>query len=70
EENDRSAKSFFVPFDEIKENNYDLSINRYKKIVYEEVEYEKPKVILGKINNIETEIMKELKTIVKLITHD
>ncbi|HMQ70094.1 MAG TPA: SAM-dependent DNA methyltransferase, partial [Ignavibacteria bacterium] len=67
EENDRSAKSFFVPFDEIKENNYDLSINRYKEIVYEEVEYEEPKVILGKIRKIESEINIGLEEISKML---
>ena len=36
---DRTRKHFFVPADEIRERNYDLSINRYKEIVYEEEEY-------------------------------
>ena len=35
----RTDKSFFVPFEEIKDNDWDLSINRYKEIVYEEIEY-------------------------------
>ena len=34
---DRKAKAFFVPAEEIRENKYDLSINRYKEIEYEEV---------------------------------
>ena len=42
-------------------NGYDLSINRYKAIVYEEVEYEKPKVILQKIRDLEKEIIVCLK---------
>ncbi|AKB62016.1 type I restriction-modification system subunit M [Methanosarcina mazei] len=37
---DRTAKCFFVPADEIRGNNYDLSISKYKEIKYEEVEYE------------------------------
>jgi N-6 DNA Methylase len=39
---DRKGKCFFVPVEEIKQNNYDLSISRYKEIEYEEVQYEKP----------------------------
>ncbi|MGS0691215.1 type I restriction-modification system subunit M [Shewanella sp. 30m-9] len=44
-------KCFMVPRDEIasKENNYDLSLSRYKEDVFEEVEYEAPKVILKRL---------------------
>jgi type I restriction enzyme M protein len=56
-ENDRKAKDFFVPKKEIAENDYDLSINRYKEVVYDEVIYEKPDVILGRIEDLENEIM-------------
>ena len=34
---DRTAKAFFVPVQEIRDNKYDLSINRYKEIEHEEV---------------------------------
>jgi type I restriction enzyme M protein len=47
ETNDRKAKHFFVPVEEIKENGYDLSINRYKKVVYEEIEYDTPDEIIN-----------------------
>src|SRR5690625_3706406 len=40
EERKRTDKSFLVPFEEIKENDYDLSINKYKEVVHEEIEYE------------------------------
>ena len=36
---ERTDKSFFVPKQEIIDNDYDLSINKYKKTVYEAVEY-------------------------------
>jgi type I restriction enzyme M protein len=65
---DRKAKCFFVPVREIKENGYDLSISRYKEIEYQEVQYEKPEVILNKIEKLENEILKgvaELKDQVK-----
>ena len=58
---DRKAKAFFVSADEIRENKYDLSINRYKEIEYEEVKYDPPQVILDQLEELETEIMKDLK---------
>lgn len=60
-ETDRTAKAFFVPKQEIEANKYDLSINRYKEIVHEEVEYDPPKVILGRLKKLEKEIVKELE---------
>lgn len=45
----RKGKCFYVPVEEIKANNYDLSISEWKKIEDEEVEYEKPEVIIRKI---------------------
>jgi len=61
EESDRKAKAFFVPVEEIRENKYDLSINRYKEIEYEEVEYEPPQVILDQLEALEAEISADLK---------
>jgi type I restriction enzyme M protein len=57
---DRTAKCFFVPIEEIKEKDYDLSIAKYKKIVYEEVKYESPAVIKKKILELENKIIKSL----------
>nr|WP_204106271.1 hypothetical protein [Spirulina major] len=57
---DRKDKAFFVPKEEIVGNGYDLSINRYKEIEYEEVEYEPPRVILGRLKAIEDEIRADL----------
>jgi type I restriction enzyme M protein len=53
---DRAQKAFFVPKGEIEANGYDLSINRYKSVEYEEVSYEPPKIILGKLKGLEAEI--------------
>ncbi|HUX56747.1 MAG TPA: N-6 DNA methylase [Bacteroidales bacterium] len=47
EANDRKAKFFFVPVDDIKTNGYDLSINRYKEVVYEAIEYDSPTEIIN-----------------------
>ena len=60
QESDRKAKAFFVSKEEIEKEGYDLSINRYKEIEYEEVEYDPPKVILGKLRSLENEIRADL----------
>ena len=57
----RTARAFFVPVQEIRDNNYDLSINRYKEIEYEEAEYDPPKAILRRLNALEDEIRGDLK---------
>jgi type I restriction enzyme M protein len=49
----RTEQSFLVPFSEIKENDWDLSINRYKEIVYEEVKYDAPKDIIADIEKLD-----------------
>jgi type I restriction enzyme M protein len=58
---DRKKKCFYVPVEEIIENDYDLSISKYREIEYEEVEYDPPEVILDKIEGIQKEIAKEMK---------
>jgi len=63
----RTDKSFFVPIEEIEANDFDLSINRYKEIVYEKVEYEKPSVILDDIDAIEKEIAVGLGELRKMV---
>ena len=45
----RTDQSFLVPKAEIADNDYDLSINRYKEVEYEAVEYDPPKVILERL---------------------
>ncbi|PFA10284.1 DNA methyltransferase [Bacillus cereus] len=66
-ERKRTEQSFFVPVEEIVENGYDLSINRYKEIEYEEVQYEDPKVILADIKKLEGEIMEGIKELEGMI---
>lgn len=63
----RTEQSFFVPKSEIVENDYDLSINRYKEIIYDEIVYEDPKVILNKIKDLESEILTGLDEINEMI---
>ena len=58
EEESRSRKeqSFFVPVDEIRANDYDLSMNKYKEAEKVKVEYEEPSVVLGRIETLQSEI--------------
>ncbi len=57
----RTDQSFCVPKADIVANAYDLSINRYKEIVHEEVEHVPPKQILKELADIEEEIRKGMK---------
>jgi type I restriction enzyme M protein len=64
----KGEKWFWVDVKDIRENKYDLSISRYKPVVYEEVKYDKPQVILAKAAALEAEIsnsISELKEIIK-----
>lgn len=67
-ERKRTEQSFFVPLEEIESNDYDLSINKYKEIVYEKVEYEPTDVILGKIEELENQIQTEMAELKKLLS--
>lgn len=63
----RTEQSFFVDVEEIRENGYDLSINKYKEIVYEEVEYDAPSVILGRVKELEGEIAAGIKELERML---
>ena len=68
-EADRSRKeqSFVVPVEEIRANDYDLSINKYKEVERVKVEYEQPSVILDRIKALETEINSALSDLEKMM---
>ena len=61
ENRERTEQSFLVPKEEIVENGYDLSINKYKKIEYVPVEYPPTSEILDKLDQLEAEITAGLK---------
>lgn len=58
---DKKQQAFVVDAEDIKTNKYDLSINRYKEVVYEEEKYDPPQKILKRLMALETDIMNELK---------
>ena len=55
-ERSRKDQSFLVPVEEIREKDYDLSINKYKEVEREVVVYDAPEVIMGRIAQLEGEI--------------
>lgn len=52
----RTAQSFTVPKADIAAQGYDLSLNRYKEVVHEEVEHRAPREILAELARLEEEI--------------
>lgn len=64
---DRKAKAFFVPADDIRKNKYDLSLNRYKEVVYEEVKYDPPKAIIRHLRNLEEEVRNDLNELERML---
>ena len=67
EKKTRTGKSFMVDKEEIAANDYDLSINKYKEIEYEEVEYDQPQVIIKRIESMEREIADGLEDLKKML---
>jgi type I restriction enzyme M protein len=63
----RTDKSFLVPFADIKANDWDLSINRYKEVVYDEVTYAQPSVIIQDIKNLQEENKQKLLILEELL---
>lgn len=59
----RKDQSFYVPVEEIRENGYDLSINRYKEVERVKVEYEAPETIMERVMERQEEIAKKLLSI-------
>lgn len=52
----RTDQSFLVPKADIVNQDYDLSINRYKEVVHESVQYDPPKVIIERIKELQKEM--------------
>ena len=66
-ERKRTDKSFMVPKQDIVDNGYDLSINKYKEVEYVAVEYPPTFEIMADIREIEMEIGKEMDELEKLL---
>ena len=59
-ERKRTEQSFFVDKQEIVDNEYDLSINKYKEVEYVPIEYPSTQEIMVNLHELEMEIMKNL----------
>lgn len=68
-ENDRerTEQSFMVPKQEIIDNGYDLSINKYKKTEYKPIEYPPTEQILQEIMELNDKIMQETEALSKML---
>ncbi|MBR1709881.1 MAG: SAM-dependent DNA methyltransferase [Clostridia bacterium] len=64
---ERTEQSFFVPKQEIVDNGYDLSINKYKKTEYVAVQYPPTSEILDELDRLNTQIEEETKALRKLL---
>lgn len=63
----RTEQSFCVPVQEIVDNGYDLSMNRYKEIVFEDVETRDPLDIIADIEALDQEIATNMAAVKKLL---
>lgn len=64
---DKTQKAFVVDAMDIANNKFDLSINRYKQLVYKEESYEEPRVILSKLKALENEILADLNELESML---
>ena len=69
QERDRklTEKSFMVSKKEIEDNDYDLSINKYKEVEYKAVEYPPTSEIMANIREIEKQIAMEMDELERLL---
>src|SRR5262245_3806141 len=63
----RIAQSFCVPMADIADQGYDLSLNRYKEVVHEEIEHVPPLQILAELKALETDIQRRLAELERMV---
>ena len=63
----RKDQSFLVPVEEIRQNDYDLSINKYKEIERVKVEYESVEVLLDQLDHVEADYIKDYGELAKML---
>jgi type I restriction enzyme M protein len=57
----KTEQSFTVPKKEIAANDYDLSVNRYREVMHEQVRHTPPAEIIAELKKIEAEIAEGLE---------
>ena len=63
----RTAQSFCVPKEDIAAEGYDLSLNRYKEVVHEEIEHRLPQEILADLAKLEDEIQQGMEELDRML---
>ena len=63
----KTEPSFFVDKQAIVDNGYDLSINRYKEVIYEQVEYDPPAVIMARLDELALDISAKMEELREMI---
>jgi type I restriction enzyme M protein len=66
-ERPRTAQSFCVPKADIVAYGYDLSLNRYKEVVHEEVDHVPPREILATLAELESKIQQGMKELEEML---
>ena len=64
---DRTAPAFEIAVDEIRAQNYDLSVNRYKEQIANATVHEKPEALLKSLRSLEQEMLADIDVIVELL---
>lgn len=64
---DRTSNAFFVSVNEIRENKYDLAINRYSEVAYNQAVFEPPAAILVRLRELEQDIVRDLDELEALL---
>ncbi|WP_332752318.1 class I SAM-dependent DNA methyltransferase [Hydrogenophaga sp.] len=63
----RTAQSFLIPKADIAANGYDLSLNRYREVVHEQVQHRAPAEILAELARLEEEIAQGTKALAEML---
>jgi type I restriction enzyme M protein len=67
EKRKRTEQSFFVPFEEIEKKEWDLSINRYKEVLHEDMKHNSPKDLISEIKRLDKDRQKALQELENLL---
>ena len=65
--NPRTAKSFMVPVEEIRANDYDLTINKYKEIIKEEKVYRKTSEIFNELSDVHNKMLQDIEELKRML---
>ena len=66
----RTEKSFLVPKQEIVDNDYDFSFNKYTEIVYEKKEYPPTSEILAELEDLNRQMAEGLEELKRMLGGD